>query len=124
MITITSEELAQYRTELADQPAALRSLDMIEDCDGDLEDAAITLALQAGQEPDESDRWLEGLAKRWRSFVCQMGMKDYLQTGSVANAVKLLAEETTIPPTLATPVILYTLKTGIEDFCKPLQEKL
>lgn len=124
MITITSEEIAQYRTELADQPAALRSLDMIEDCDGDLEDAAITLALQAGQEPDESDRWLEGLAKRWRSFVCQMGMKDYLQTGSVANAVKLLAEETTIPPTLATPVILYTLKTGIEDFCKPLQEKL
>ncbi|MBD3883873.1 hypothetical protein IFO70_19105 [Phormidium tenue FACHB-886] len=121
---VTLAEVAQYRSELADDPNALRALDMIEDCDGDLEDAAIALALQAGQEPDESDRWLEGLAKRWRSFVCQAGIKDYLMTGAVANGVKLLAAETSIPPTLATPVILYALKTGVEDFCKPLQEKL
>jgi hypothetical protein len=122
--TITAAELAQYRSQLADDSNALRALDMIEDCDGDLEDAAIALALQAGQEPDESDGWLEGLAKRWRSFVCQAGIKDYLMTGAITNAVKLLAAETTIPPTLAAPVILYSLKTGVEEFCKPLQEKL
>ena len=123
-LIVTLAEVQQYRSQLQDDPNALRALDMIDDCDGDLEDAAIALALQAGQEPDESDGWLESLAKRWRSFLCQAGLKDYLMTGSIANAVKLLAAETTIPPTLAIPVILYALKMGVEDFCKPLQEKL
>jgi hypothetical protein len=124
MIIVTLEEIERYRAELTDDPTSLRALDMLEDCEGDLEDAAIALALQSGQEPDKSDRWLEGLAKRWRSFICQAGIKDYLLTGSIANAVKLLASETTIPSALAIPVILYAVKTGIEDFCKPLQEKL
>ncbi|MBW4660348.1 MAG: hypothetical protein KME15_16865 [Drouetiella hepatica Uher 2000/2452] len=124
MITVTLEEIERYRAELTDDPASLRALDMLEDCEGDLEDAAIALALQSGQEPEESDRWLEGLAKRWRSFICQAGIKDYLLSGSIANAVKLLSTETTIPSALAIPVILYAVKTGIEDFCKPLQEKL
>lgn len=124
MITVTAEELKQYRIALADDPIALQALDMIEDCEGELEDAAIALALQAGQEPGTSDCWLEGLAKRWRSFICQIGIKDSLQAGAIANAVKLLASETTIPATLATPVVLFALKTGVQDFCKPLQEKL
>ncbi len=124
MITVTLEEIERYRAELTHDAASLRALDMLEDCEGDLEDAAIALALQSGQEPEESDRWLEGLAKRWRSFICQAGIKDYLLSGSIANAVKLLSSETTIPSALAIPVILYAVKTGIEDFCKPLQEKL
>jgi len=124
MMTVTPEEIKRYRDELTDDPASLRALDMLEDCEGDLEDAAIALALQSGQEPEESDRWLEGLAKRWRSFICQAGIKDCLVSGSIANAAKLLASETTIPSALAIPVILYAVKTGIEDFCKPLQEKL
>ncbi|HEY9642498.1 MAG TPA: hypothetical protein V6C57_18570, partial [Coleofasciculaceae cyanobacterium] len=124
MLIVTLEEIEQYRAELADDPVALHALDMLEDCEGDLEDAAIALALQVGQEPNQSDRWLEGLSKRWRSFLCQAGIKDYLLSGSIANAVKLLAAETTIPAALATLVILFAIKTGVEDFCKPLQEKL
>jgi hypothetical protein len=124
MMIVTLKEIENYRTELADDPVSLRALDMIEDCEGDLEDAAIALALQSGQEPNESDRWLESLSKRWRSFLCQAGLKDYLLSGSIANAVKLLAAETDIPVALATPVILFAIKTGVEDFCKPLQEKL
>jgi hypothetical protein len=124
MMIVTPEEIEQYRAELADDPFALRALDMIEDCEGDLEDAAIALALQSGQEPNETERWLESLAKRWRSFLCQAGIKDYLLSGSIANAVKLLSAETSIPAVLATPVVLFASKTGVEDFCKPLQEKL
>lgn len=124
MVIVTQEEIEQYRTELAEDPIALRALSMIEDCEGDLEDAAIALALRVGQEPDRSENWLDGLAKRWRAFVCQAGIKDALVAGSIPNAVKLLAAETTIPDTLALPVILYVVKTGVEEFCKPLQEKL
>jgi hypothetical protein len=124
MIIYSSQEIAQYRSQLADSTVALQALDMLEDCEGDLEDAAIALALQVGQEPDRSDLWLDGLAKRWRVFLCQQGIQETLQTGTVTNAVTLLIEETTIPSLLAVPVVLYVMKTGVEDFCKPLQEKL
>ncbi|NJR64361.1 MAG: hypothetical protein HC772_01945 [Leptolyngbyaceae cyanobacterium CRU_2_3] len=124
MMIVNLEEIEQYRTKLADDPVALHALDMIEDCEGDLEDAAIALALHSGQEPNESNRWLEGLSKRWRAFLCQAGIKDSLMSGSIANAVKLLAAETDIPAVLATPVILFAIKTGVEDFCKPLQGKI
>lgn len=124
MIVVTLEEIEQYRTELADNETALSALQMIEDCEGDLEDAAIALALRVGQEPDRSEQWLDGLAKRWRAFICQAGIKDSLRSGSIANPVKLLAAETSIPGILALPVILYAIKTGVEDFCRPLGEKI
>lgn len=127
MITIAFEEIEHYRDTFAHDPIALKALDMIEDCDGDLEDAAISLALQAGQEPDRSEQWLNGLAKRWRVFLCQTGIKESLESGlesgTIADSVKLFATETDVPKVLALPVILYVLKSGIEDFCKPLQEK-
>jgi hypothetical protein len=124
MIIVTREEVEQYRAELADEASALSALDMLEDCEGNLEDAAIALGLRVGQEPDRSEDWLDGLAKRWRAFVCQTGIKESLQAGSIASAVKLLAAESTMPDVLALPVVLYVVKTGVEAFCKPLQEKL
>jgi hypothetical protein len=121
---MTPEEIADYRSELAEDADALSALDMIEDCEGDLEDAAIALALRAGQEPDETERWLEGLAKRWRVFLCQTVVKDQLAAGAIANVLRFLASETSIPATLKVPVVLYVMKAGVEDFCKPLQEKI
>jgi hypothetical protein len=123
-IRVTLEEIDRYRTELADDPIALRALDMIEDCEGDLEDAAIALALQVGQEPDQSDRWLDGIAKRWRVSLCNGELKARLLEGSLGTVVRSLSTDTMIPSALATPIALYVLKIGVEDFCQPLQEKL
>jgi hypothetical protein len=123
MIVLTSTEIERYRTELADNSAALRALEMIEDCEGDVEDAAIALALRVGQEPDRSEQWLDGLAKRWRVFLCQADVQAELTQGTIANAISLLSAETTLPAILATPVVLYVLKTGVEGFCAPLGEK-
>jgi hypothetical protein len=124
VIRVTLAEIEQYRTDLADDPIALRSLDMIEDCEGDLEDAAISLALQVGQEPDRSDRWLDSVAKRWRVTLCEGAIRENLAAGNVAAAVRSLSSETMIPSALATPIALYVLKLGVEPFCEPLQEKL
>jgi hypothetical protein len=123
-IWVTLEEIERCRSELADDPIALRSLDMIEDCEGDLEDAAISLALQVGQEPDQSDRWLDSVAKRWRVSLCEATVKENLAAGNVAAAVRSLSSETMIPSALATPIALYVWKMGVEAFCEPLQEKL
>jgi hypothetical protein len=124
IIRVTLEEIEQYRLDLADDPIALRALEMIEDCEGDLEDAAIALALQVGQEPDQSDRWLDSVAKRWRVSLCGGAIRENLGVGNVAAVVRSLSTDTMIPSALATPIALYVLKTGIDSFCEPLQEKL
>ena len=124
MITVTLDEIDQYRTDLTNDPIALRALDMIEDCEGDIEDAAIALALQVGQQPDRSDQWLDGLAKRWRVFLCQTEQKEPLMAGSIVEAVRSLSVETSLPSILAVPIVLYVLKSGVDSFCKPLEEKL
>ena len=124
MVTVTTEEIAQYRSELSADSGALAALDVAEDCEGDLEDAAIALALKAGQEPDQSDRWLEGFAKRWRAYICQSGFRQGVGTGAIAKGVQLLAAEMAIPSGLATLVLIYIHKTGVDNFCKPLEEKL
>lgn len=124
IVRVTLEEIEQYRVELADDPIALRALEMIEDCEGDLEDAAIALALQVGQEPDQSDNWLDGVAKRWRVSLCSGELKESLLAGSVGEVVRSLSTDTMLPSALATPIALYVLKTGVEAFCEPLQEKL
>jgi hypothetical protein len=124
MVTVTPEEIAQYRSELSADSGALAALDVAEDCEGDLEDAAIALALKAGQEPDQSDRWLEGFAKRWRAYICQSGFRQSVGAGAIAKGVQLLAAEMAIPSGLATLVLIYVHKTGVNVFCKPLEEKL
>ena len=64
MVIITSQQIAQFRSQLAEYPEALKALDAIEDCEGNIEDAAISLAIQAGQEPNISENWLDGFAEK------------------------------------------------------------
>jgi hypothetical protein len=123
-IKVTLEEIEQLRAELADYPDALVALDEIEFCEGDLEDAAIVLGIQVGQEPDTSDRWIDGLAKRWRHVICQASLKASLETGLTANLLVLLTEQTTLPLKLAIPVGLYVIKTGVQDFCQLFEAKI
>ncbi len=124
MISITSIEIAQYRSELSNYPRALQALDLIEDCEGDLEDAAIAMAIQVGQEPDTSNNWLEGLAKRCRVAICEKDLREDLLNGKLSTAIAHLQTTNLCPPILATPVVIYAVKTGINDFCEPLEFKL
>ena len=117
MIALTSEEIAQFHASLAHYPAALTALQEIEDCDGDIEDAAISLALRAGQEPDTHEQWLAGNSKRYRHIVCQPKFRQPLIEGQPSMLVDYLAKETDCPALMATPVALYILKSGVASFC-------
>lgn len=119
IVTLTSQEIAQYRSQLANYPEALAALDAIEDCEGDLEDAAISLAIQAGQQPDRSD-WLDGLAKRCRVALCQEAVQQAISQGNLGEAVESLNQSHACPEILTAPVAIYVLKIGIEAFCEPL----
>lgn len=122
-IILTSQEIARYRSELAECPGALAALDAIEDCEGDLEDAAISLGIQVGQQPDRTD-WLEGLAKRCRVPMCQAEFREDLLAGKLADAVTNLVAQKMCPAILATPIAIYVVKCGVKEFCEPLDFKL
>jgi len=124
MVILSPTQIAQYQSALSDSPAALSVLELIEDCEGDLEDAAISLALQVGQEPDRSDNWLGGLAKRWRPALCQANVRAALEKSELTTALAILTEQTDLGIKLAVPVMLYLRETNIDEFCQPLQEKL
>lgn len=122
MAIITSQEIAHYRSELADFPQALEALDAIEDCEGDVEDAAISLAIQAGQEPQTSENWLADLAKRCRTVICEKELRADLLNGRIKAAVGYLTASKICPEILATPIVIYAIKTGANEFCHSLDE--
>jgi hypothetical protein len=123
-ILISSEDIELWQTELASSSEALAALNVLADCEGDLEDAAITVALQVGQEPDISDRWIEGLAKRWRHVICHADLRERLEDGLSTDVLALVRSETELPVRLALLVAIYVNKTGLETFCKPLEAKI
>ncbi len=125
MTIVTSQEIAQFRSELANNPEAMIALDAIEDCEGDLEDAAIALAIRAGQQPQRDNaEWLDALARKCRAVICQKEFREDLLNGSFAPVVGYLAATPLLPAILATPVLMYVVQKGIDDFCEPLDSLL
>lgn len=121
MAIVTSQEIAQFRSELADNTQAMRALDAIEDCEGDLEDAAISLAIRVGQQPQtDNAEWLDALAKKCRAVICQKEFREDLLNGKLAPVVEYLAATPLLPGILATPVLMYVMRQGINNFCEPL----
>ncbi len=118
MTTVTAEEIEKFRAQLVDYPEAIAALDEIEACEGNLEDAAVVLGIQTGQEPDRgASEWLVGISKRCRPILCQEDFRDEIMAGLLAGAVEALLTSTLIPPGLATPVVIYAFKIGIKKFC-------
>ncbi|KKD36761.1 hypothetical protein [Limnoraphis robusta] len=124
MVILTSQEIAQFRSQLSEYPQALEALDTIEDCEGDIEDAAISLAIQVGQTPTTSENWLDGVAKRYRVTICHQEYREELLQGNISKMVGHLIAQNTCPQLLVTPVVIYAIKTGIQQFCEPLEYKL
>ncbi|NEO97329.1 MAG: hypothetical protein F6K58_01145 [Symploca sp. SIO2E9] len=124
MTIVTSQEIAQFRSELSDYPEAMQALDVIEDCEGDLEDAAMALAIRAGQQPQINNaEWLDVLARKCRAAICQQEFREELLKGSYAGTVKYLATTPLLPEILATPVLMYVVRQGVNSFCEPLDSQ-
>lgn len=123
MTSLSSQAIAHYRTQLAQYPEALEALDTIEDCEGDLEDAALTLGIQVGQQPDRND-WLDGLAKRCRVAICEGEFPAALKADNISEVVGHLIERRVCHPILAPLVVLYVIDQGVDPFCEPIHFKL
>ena len=121
MTQVTLEEIVKLQTELIDYPNALAALQEIEECEGDLEDAAMVLAIRAGQQPDIANaEWLSSLAKKCRAFICRQELRNTLANESFAPVVEQLTAAKICPALLVMPVLLYVVKQGVDEFCQPL----
>ncbi|MCZ8226960.1 MAG: hypothetical protein O9324_24210 [Microcystis sp. LE19-84.1B] len=112
--TVTPEEIAQFRAELADNPSAIAALDEIEECEGYLEDAIPLLLIEAGTERDRS---LSDILEKCRKFICQEEVREALESGMIAPAIEPIAMGAGIPPGVATAIGICAFKLGIKKVC-------
>ena len=120
MTTITAQEIEQFREQLRDYPEAIAALDVIKDCEGDVEDAAYVLARRAGAEEVRfASNWLEQGLKQCRDAICGKELKD----DSLPELLKAVKESlaASSPPflvALETPVVIHIAQVGVKNFCR------
>ncbi|PSB57124.1 hypothetical protein [Chamaesiphon polymorphus] len=113
--------IEELTVKFADIPEAIASLETIADCEGDLEDAAMTLAIRTGQQPDiTNSEWLEGLAKKCRVAVCQSEFRNDMVDGNFMPLYQHFERVKVCPKLLILPVLLYVHEHGVNRFCQPL----
>ncbi len=122
MTTVTPQEIAKFRAELADYPEALEALDVIEECDYNLEDAAEVLAdteaVRKGGSKKPDVNLLDELAEQLRDVICKDEFRNGMLNDSVNVAVGvLLASSTVNPAVLVIPAFMYVMRKGINKFC-------
>jgi hypothetical protein len=113
MISITAQELKEYRLLLSDYPdnTALDGLDAVEQCQGNLEDA---LALLGNRSETQQLRQIDlnNLAEMCRYAVCSQPTEDFIGLLNIVSGF--------LPPpaSLAVPVALYIIKLGVRNYCR------
>lgn len=122
-IILSPEEIAEYRQQLADLPEAIAALDVIEECEGYLEDATILLMMrETGKEPDRAIS-LNEIANLCRQVICQKRTENVLELCNVV-APFLTLNPITFSASLALPVVVYVIKVfGIQTFCNEVKDE-
>ena len=127
-IIVTPEQIALYREQLADNQEALAALDVIEEWDGDLADAAESIAKLNGIQGVETNadlRWFTQNIQECQKFICQSKYEN-LRNNSLSALISALTEFLAVslgcPPgvatMIATPFTLSIAQEGMDKFCQ------
>jgi hypothetical protein len=121
MNSIDLQIITELQAQFIEIPDALAALETIADCEGDLEDAAMALAIRAGQQPDiNNSEWLKGLAKKCRVAICHSEFRNDMVNGNFLNLFEHFVRLKVCPELLILPVLLYVHEQGVNKFCQPL----
>jgi hypothetical protein len=113
--------IAELQVQFVNIPDAILALETIADCEGDLEDAAMILAIRVGQQPDiNNSEWLDGLAKKCRVSICQSEFRNDMVNGNFMTLFNHFVQTKVCPSLLILPVLLYVHEQGVNRFCQPL----
>jgi hypothetical protein len=118
VLTVTSEEIAQFRMQIAHDPDILAVYRVIERCNGNLQTATKILANQANYEPWKKSNSLDRLLDKSRKAICQKQLRDALEAGLMHIVIETLVMDAAIPRELATVVAIYVFKIGVKTFCE------
>jgi hypothetical protein len=123
MTTVTQAQIEQYRSQLQEYPDALKAIDVLEECEGDLEYAAETVGIETGELADDlgdeypnEPSWLEKSADKLRPHICTQAFKDVLNQG-FAVALGSLITAGVYPAVPLTLVVIYISTRGVDEFC-------
>jgi hypothetical protein len=114
---VTPEEIAKFRAELSDYPNldAIAALDVIEECEGYLEDVVpLLLMRETGTEVDKS---FGDLLERCHEFICKEEVREALESGMIAPAIEPISMGAGIPPGVATAIGICAFKLGMKRVC-------
>lgn len=115
---VTPEEIANYRSQLADDSKALADLDVIERCEGDLEQAARILARRADIEDVRAGITWESALKQARQVVCDEKFKEGLAPDLIGGIISaLITAGNPVLVAVATPCAGYIVKVSLTEFC-------
>jgi hypothetical protein len=122
MTTVTTQEIAQFRIQLADYPAAIAALDGVEECGGHLEDALTLLIMR--ETDREPDRGFSEIVQKCRTIMCEEEFRNDLVGGLLGVVIEPVAISVGIPPSVATVIVIYAYKIGMKRFCESIDSKL
>ncbi|OKH16052.1 hypothetical protein [[Limnothrix rosea] IAM M-220] len=115
---LTTEEIAELRGSFDQVPESLSTLDVIELCDGNIEQAISALAPQFGINITRADeRPIDKYIQGFSHIICDEDFMDDLMGGLLTAAVAGLATAGQIPTAIATPIVLYVAKKGVKKWC-------
>ena len=124
-IQLTSEQIAKYRVELADDPDFLAALDVIEEWDGDLADAAESIATLNGIEgvEDNADfRWFVIILNKCRDSISQPKLREKYLPALIPTLTGIIVGYLMCPPQVAgilsAIVAVYIQDQGLDKFCQ------
>lgn len=93
----------------------MAALDVIEECEGYLEDAVpLLLMRETGHEPDRS---LNDLLEKCRTVICQEDVRELLSSGVIAPVIEPIAVSAGIPLGTATAIGIFAFKVGLRELC-------
>lgn len=132
-IIVTSDQIDSYREQLADNQEALAALDVIDEWDGDLADAAESIAKRNGIQGVETNadlRWFTQKIKESHKFICQPkyeNLRNNSLSAIVSAVTEFLASSLGCPPgvatIIATPFALSIAQEGIDKFCESVNSQ-
>jgi len=116
---LTPEEIQQCREQLSGDAIALEQLEVIERCEGNLEQAARILARRADIEEVRAGMTWESALKQARQVVCDDKFKGGLAPDLIGGIVSaLIAGGNPLLVAVATPCAGYIVKISLAEFCK------
>lgn len=118
-IQLTSVEIQSYREQLKDNDTALAQLKIIEQCEGNLEQAARILVRRADIETVRAGMSWETALKKAREVVCDEAFQDGLAPDLISGIVAaLITVGDPLLVAVATPCAGYIVKVSLTKFCK------